>query len=123
MSDVVVTKLNGIAFVDFAQTEILDLAQTNAIGGKLRALAESKEAFDMLIDFRRVRLITSSMIGELIKLKQKCEELSIELKFCNLSSDLAGLLKKLKLDKSFNIFATREQALKAIQTDKKRERL
>jgi anti-anti-sigma regulatory factor len=55
------------------------------------------------------------MIGELLKLRKKCDEGHVDLKFCNLSSDLLSLLKKLKLDRMFDIFATREDAVKAIQ--------
>lgn len=119
MADLVVTKANGIAFVDFAESEILDMAQSRSIGLKLMELVESKEAFDILVDFKRVRLITSSMIGELIRLRQKCEATDVDLKFCNMSTDLYNLLKKLKLDKSFDIYTSRDAALKAFQANRR----
>lgn len=119
MSDIVITQTNGVAFVDFAQPEILSLMQATSIGAQLGRVVDEKEAFDMLIDFKRVRLITSSMIGELIKLKKKCDDGNVELKFCNLSSDLLSILKKLKLDRSFAIYASRDDAVKAVARGRK----
>jgi anti-sigma B factor antagonist len=115
MSGLIVTRSPGVALVDFAATEILDMAQAKTIGAQLVALAESKEAFDVIVDFRRVKLITSTMIGELIRFRQKCDENNVALKFCNMSKDLYGLLKKLKLHKSFDIFDSRDDAVAAIE--------
>lgn len=114
MADFVVANLQGIAVVDFTTSEILDVAKSMSIGARLGELVDSKEACDLVVDFRNVKLITSTMIGELLRLKKKCGDAQVELKFCGLSKELTVLLKKLKLDKSFDIFATREEALKMI---------
>ena len=119
MNEIFVTKAGDGAIVDFVETEILDQVKARAIGLKLRELVAQGDVSNLLIDFRRVKLITSSMIGELLQLRQKCDEAQVHLKFCSLSSDLTKLLKITKLDKSFDIYASRDLAVKAFQATKK----
>ena len=119
MSELIVTKVGEVAIVNFVGTEILDMAQSKAIGIKLCATVEQPDVSCLVIDFGRVKLITSSMIGELIQVRKKSAERQVILKLCSLSSELIKLLKLLKLDKSFEIYASRELAVKALQANKK----
>lgn len=118
MAEIYVTRANGNAFVDFAVAEVLDISVSNRIGTQMQEVVDRGDVTNLVVDFRRIKLMTSSMIGELIKLRSLCEEAKVQLYFCNLSNELAGLLKKLKLDKSFKIYATREHVVKAIASKK-----
>ncbi len=118
MNEIFVTKIRDGVIVDFVETEILDVVKSRSIGLQLRELVAQGNVSNLLIDFRHVKLITSSMIGELLQLRQKCDEAKVNLKFCSLSSDLTKLLKITKLDKSFDIYSDREQAVKAFQAKK-----
>lgn len=118
MAELFVTRENGIAIVDFQEKEILDIAKSKAIGDKLCAIVDQGDDSNLLIDFRFLRLMTSSMIGEFLQLRKKCNESQINLKFCALSNELADLLKKLKLDKVFEIYKSRELAVKAFMKNK-----
>jgi anti-anti-sigma factor len=118
MAEFIVTRANGVSIVDFAEKESLDIEKSKAIGRKLREIVDSGEVANLLIDFRFVTLITSSTVAELLQLRKKCSESHVRLKFCTLSHDLADLLKKLKLDKSFEIYPSRDPAVKAFETTK-----
>ena len=118
MAELFVTRANGVAIVDFQEKEILDIAKSIAIGVQLCEIVDSGEVVNLLIDFRFVKLMTSSTIGELLQFRTKCTDSQVHLVFCNLSKDLTELLKKLKLDKSFEIYKSREQAVKAFATVK-----
>jgi anti-anti-sigma factor len=117
MNDFVVTKQGGIAFVDFPARDILDSAIAQQIGNSLRDMVEKREVFNILIDLKAVHLITSAMIGEFIKLHSRCETGDVHLKFCNLSKELIDLLKKLKLNKTFQVYASRLEAVRAFQAE------
>jgi anti-anti-sigma factor len=119
MNDFVVTKQSGIAFVDFPARDILDSAIAHEIGNSLRDLVEKREVFNILIDLKAVHLITSAMIGEFIKLHNRCEAGDVHLKFCNLSKELVELLKKLKLNKTFRVYPSRLEAVHAFQAESK----
>ncbi len=119
MSDLIVTKVGEVAIVNFVGTEILDMAQSRAIGSQLCATVEQPDVSCLVIDFGRVKLMTSSMIGELIQVRKRSAEKQVILKLCNLTNELTKLLKLLKLDKSFDIHASRDLAIKSIQASKK----
>ncbi len=118
MVELSVANVNGIAVVDFQENEILDIEKSRAIALKLAEIVDRGAVSNLLIDFRFVKLITSSMIDELLQLRKKCTVSQVRLIFCNLSNDLTDVMKKLKLDKIFEIYESREQAVMAFATVK-----
>lgn len=113
MAGIVVTREQGVAVIDFAAKEVLDMAASATIGRDLAQAVDSTDLGSMLIDFRNVKLVTSMMINELLQVRKKCLDKRITLKLCSLSAELADLFKKLKLDKTFEIYRNRADALTA----------
>ena len=119
MVEIFVTRESGVAVVDFAAKEVLDMAKAATVGRHLSDLVERGDLGNVLIDFRNVKLMTSTMINELLQVRKKCADHRVHLKFCSLSHELTDLFKKLKLDKTFEIYGSRGQALKAFQPAKR----
>jgi anti-anti-sigma factor len=118
MADLLVAHQGNTTIIEFADKEVLDIAKSTELGVRLREIIDQSNDPNLLIDFGRVRLITSSVIGELLQAHKKCQDNKIHLKLCNFSNELTGLFKKLKLDKVFEIYASRFDALKAFATNK-----
>lgn len=115
MVEIFVTRERGVAVVDFAAKEVLDMAKAATVGRHLMDLVERTDPANVLIDFRNVKLLTSTMINELLQVRKKCTERKIQLKLCGMSPELSDLFKKLKLEKTFDIYVTRAPALQAFQ--------
>ncbi len=113
MSGLITRQIGDVLVADFTDSAILDQDKLAAVGAQLRGLPNLSESQKILVDMRRVGLVTSSMIGEFIKLRQACDEANIELKLCSLSKELLTLFKKMKLNKLFSVYPSRERALKA----------
>ncbi len=114
MVEIFVTRERGVAVVEFAAKEVLDMAKTAMVGRQLMDLAERSDLPNLLIDFHNVQLLTSTMINELLQVRKKCAEQHIHLKLCGMSPELSDVFKKLKLEKTFEIHGDRAQALKAL---------
>lgn len=99
--------------IDFGDADFLDLSTAEAIGKKLNALLDDASFQNLIVDFQKVQLITSSVIGELLNLKEKCTENGIEFLLCGMTEDLTGLFKRLKLERVFTVYESRPLALRA----------
>ena len=66
---------------------------------------------NIVLDLAKVKFMTSSMIGELVKLKKKCDQVKIKLKLCGLSSEVAEVFKITRMDKLFKIYKDRKKAM------------
>ena len=113
MAELIPQVVGDILVIDFSSNSILDASRATAVGAELRSMLDQTEQTKVLLDFRRVTLITSGMIGELLKVKKKCHEERVDLAMCNFSSDLMDLFRKLKLQKTFEIFGNRDKAFRA----------
>lgn len=99
--------------VDFGNDDILDIAKAIAIGKQLTEMLADASFNYLIIDFQSVQLITSSVIGELLNVKEKCGEGGVELFLCGMTEDLAALFKRLKLERVFTVYESRQLALRA----------
>ncbi|MBP7216501.1 MAG: STAS domain-containing protein [Candidatus Omnitrophica bacterium] len=82
---------------------------------------ELRKAFDelikksekkVLIDFSTVSYVDSSGLATLIEMFQRLKKIGGHLRFCNMDQKIKNLFEITKLCKLFEIFDTRESALK-----------
>ena len=67
----------------------------------------------MILDFRNVQFMSSSMLGKLVQLQKKCKEFKVHLKLSAISPDIRQVFKITKLDKLFEIETDEVAARKA----------
>ena len=65
----------------------LDEAKLEQLGGDLIKQLNDTTEERVILDFRNVQFMSSSMLGKLVQLQKKCKEFKVHLKLC---CDLAG---------------------------------
>lgn len=114
MPGLTVSPEGGFLLVEFQGQPILNAAVAEATGLELRDLVNKGQGESIVLDFSRVQLMTSAMIGEFMKLHRLCEEKGLKLLFLNLSKDLLDVLKACRLEKVFHIAPNREAVAKEL---------
>ena len=80
----------------------------------MQAIAEATDVKKIVIDLNRIELMTSTMIGQFVTFHNRCKERDIDVRFCNLSSEIQKLFKITKLDSMFHVSETREKAMDSL---------
>ena len=102
---------NGdVRVIQFTDPRILEEAKIRQIGDELIALLEKTDEEKILLDFRGVDFMSSSMLGTLIRFQKKCKEFKAELKMCRIAPEILKVFKLTRLDKVFDICADPEAA-------------
>lgn len=112
MSSLKSQEVDDILIVYFTDAKILDEARIQQIGKELMDMATAAAAKKkMVLNFQGVQFMSSAMIGKLVLLNKKCKTDQVELKMCNISSNVLEVFKITKLNKVFSIMDTEEKAV------------
>jgi anti-anti-sigma factor len=109
-----VSPQGGFLMVEFDGIPILNALVAERTGHELRELVEQGKGEAIVLDFSRVQLMTSGMIGEFMKLQRRCEEKGVKLLFFNLSKELLDVFKVCRLDKVLKIVTSHEAIAKEL---------
>ena len=105
---------------------IVDLPSNDAhIAVELKDLNEhihGNSDCDVVIDFARVEIITSSNLSNLLALRYLLREHGRQLIFCNVTVTTKGIFTVAGLDGVFEFALDRDSALAAIEQSKKSDR-
>jgi anti-anti-sigma factor len=104
---------DGILTVCFTDARILDEAKLEQVGNDLLALLGKTSEERIILDFRNVQFMSSSMLGKLVLVEKKCKEFKVKLKLCSIATDIRQVFKITRLDKLFEIEADEAAARKA----------
>jgi anti-anti-sigma factor len=104
-----------LAIVTFNDGRILDTIVIREIRAEFETLIGEIGMRQMLVDFSGVEALSSSALGVLIFLRDRLKAVQGTLMLAGLSADLAHLLAVTKLDRVFDVYADREEALAAFQ--------
>lgn len=98
--------------VTFLYSSIKNEPETREAAALLDQYLGNHDKRNMVIDLSRVKFMTSSMIGELVKLRKKCDRRKVKLRLCGLSGDLEEIFRIAKMHKFFEIYPNQEKAIK-----------
>ena len=103
----------GHIVISFLGTAIHNETEVKEVGEMLEHYLISSSEKTIVIDLARVRIMTSAMIGELVKFKKKCDAAKPKrtLKLVNLSPEISEVFKITKMDKIFKIYRDRKKAM------------
>ncbi len=94
---------DGILTVVFDDARILDETKLEQLGRDLVEMLEKSTEERVILDFRNVRFMSSSMLGKLVLVNKKAAEFKVKLKLCSIDSEIRQVFKITKLDKVFEI--------------------
>ena len=114
MAAVKTVQSGDVLVVYFEESKFLDTATIERVGQELiesvlGAAADKK----MVLSFRNVRFMSSSMINKILSLHKQCQNDKIELRLCSMSDDILQVFKITRLDRLLSIHKDEEAALKS----------
>ena len=107
--------IQDIALVIFEDESILDPLQVQDIGEKLHHLVEDEDRQRVILDFHKVSILSSQMLGVLIGLLKRIRTASGRIVICGMRTDLFKVFQITNLDKLFDFYESEGQALRSFQ--------
>lgn len=108
-----VTREGNITVVELLNEEVLEEMTINNIAESLFSLVEENRGIKLLLSFAKVKHLSSSALGTLIRLNKRVEENQGELKLCELRKSLFEIFVITKLNRLFEIYDDRQSALRS----------
>jgi anti-anti-sigma factor len=94
---------DGILTVVFDDARILDETKLEELGRELIETLNKTSEERVILDFRNVKFMSSSMLGKLVQVHKKAGEFKVKMKLCSIDSEIRQVFKITKLDKLFDI--------------------
>ena len=104
---------SDITIIELLDNEILDEQTISSIADALFSVVTENPGVKMLLSFSRVKHLSSSALGTLIRLNKRVEETNGVLKLCSIQKSLYEIFLITKLNKLFDIYDSEDAALKA----------
>jgi anti-sigma B factor antagonist len=108
-------RVGDVTVVEFRTTSLMNPAELEKLSTALYELVDDQqgEPRRLLIDFTRVKYLSSQAIGIVITLHKKVSQREGgQLMLCGVGPSLSNLLKITRLDRILRITATQEEALR-----------
>jgi len=106
-------QMRDVTVVNLNDSSILDALQVEQIGEQLFDLVTARACKKIVIDFSKVKFLSSSALGILIRLRKEAESIKGKIIFCGLRKDLRQIFKITNLEKLFEFYDNEEKALNA----------
>jgi anti-sigma B factor antagonist len=105
---------DDVVVVSFTEVKILDQLAIDQIREDFKDLTlQAASGRKLLLDFSRVQFMSSSMIGQVVRLHKQCKRDKVKLKLCNISADIMEVFKITGLTKLLDIHKDALGALEA----------
>lgn len=96
---------DGILTIVFDDARILDETTLEQLGRDLLEQLNKTTEERVILDFRNVKFMSSSMLGKLVQVHKKTIEFKVKLKLCSIDPEIRQVFKITRLDKLFAIEA------------------
>ena len=112
---ITVTESGGARVVSFADRLLFDDRTVREVSEQLNAsLPNDGQPIRLVLDFRGVDLISSSLLGKLILLQRRVDGSGGKLRLCELSATVQSVFKTSNLDRLFGIVRDQRTALEEV---------
>lgn len=108
---IIVEKRGDVQIICFKQSDILDQINIQEIGDEMSKIVEATKGIKLVVDFKGVEYLSSTVLGKLITLKRKVDAQNGYLKLCNIKKEIHEVFSITKLDTIFDIKPTLEDAV------------
>ena len=111
--DLKVEKVGSVTVVRFGLPLILSGEKTEKVGQELFRLVASSDPCWLLLDFGKVEMMTSTMIGKLMMLDKKLKTAGGRLALCNLTDSMQAIFDVARLPQVLNVYKEEAEALQS----------
>jgi anti-sigma B factor antagonist len=101
--------------VTFTDERILEEIDIQALQESIMSVIEQAEMINLILDFRNVRLLSSAVLGLLIRISKQVYERGGQLRLCNISPKIQEIFKITRLNKIFDIYPDIESATESLE--------
>lgn len=113
-SGLVVLPIRDLSLVDFQHQSILDAPVIEAIGRQLYAMVDDLARKKIILDFSKVRFLSSQMLGVLITLYKKSKAIRGQVVLVGVRPEILKVFAIMKIDKLMPIVDTEGEAKKIL---------
>lgn len=113
-SQLVVQTIGGVTVVLFDTNNVLDAVQIQRMSEELYRLVDEQDRRQVVLDFGKVRVLSSQAIGMLLNLRKKSQAIKGEVILCGIRPDLHKVFRITQIDKLFRFFGTERDALSSL---------
>ena len=106
-----VSREDGITIIDVLDEEVLEEHVIADIAESLFAVVEDDQSLKMVLSFARVKHMSSSALGMLIRLNKRIEDTKGVLKLCDIKPALLEVFVITKLNRLFDMYETEDMAV------------
>jgi len=106
-----ITESEGVTLVAFRDASILDAATTQRVGQELYELIDSGTHATIVLDFAKVRFLSSQTLGVLLTLRRKADKAKVRVALARIRPELQRVFEITNLYKLFGSFDTTEDAV------------
>lgn len=112
-ANLLVQSIKDVTVVQFQESAILDALMIQEISEELNHLVEAQHQQKLLLDFMKVKFLSSSALGILVTLRKKVDANKGDLVICGMNPELRKVFKITNLEKLFK-FADDEPSAMAL---------
>ena len=106
-----VRHLGEATVVELKEREITDEVLLWTLERELLEVLEEHEPSNLIIDFSEVHMLSSRMLGTLVRLLKRARETGGRVRLCSIHRRILHILELTRLDEVFEIFPDLESAL------------
>lgn len=101
-----------VLIIYFRDVRVVDETRIQDLGNELLSSINKAPKQKLLVNFRNLTYMSSSMIGKVMLLNSRCKEAGVKLRFCEFSKNVLEVFQLMKLDGALKIYPTEDDALK-----------
>ena len=109
-------RIGDIGIIRFQTSQILDGMNVQQLGEELLETVDKHYIVKVVINFEKVKYLSSAVLGKLIALNKRIMKEKGRLALCCLNKDIEQVFHITRLDKVIPIFGTEEEALQRIES-------
>ena len=117
-SELVISQIEGVTMVDIQTGSLLEGGTVEYIARELYALADKQAKRKIVIDFQKVRFLSSTMLGVLVSLQKRLRAIKGNLVIVGLRPELRKIFHIMRLDKILAFADDEQQAITKLATMK-----
>lgn len=111
---IMVSQIGEVGVVNFLTSQVLDEMNVQQLGKELDALVQKEHTIRMVINFSKIKFLSSAVLGKLISLHKKIAGEKGHLAFCSINKDIMQVFKITRLDKLIPIYDDEDAAVKGV---------
>ncbi len=110
-----ISEQDGITVIEFLDPLVLDAFHVQRVSKQLMDMVELQKPLRIVMDLSAIKMLSSRTLGVFLDMRQKLQPLGGKMVICGIDPQLYRVFKVTSLDKIFDFFSTRQDALNSFK--------